>query len=184
MMIGWLREMWQRWYQVDRFWTHFEDRAEKLDDGLSLAWEKRKKTLSFVLQIVVLSCYGTISGLEVRENRIQICTLLVIFLNDMNFSFSKDVCLCAQSLPTQLCPTLFETMDWASQAPLSMGILQARITGVGCHDFLWRDFPGPDIKLEFLMLATLAGWFFPTSATWEAHTSLIIILRRYTNFKV
>jgi len=55
-------------------------------------------------------CYGTISDLEVRENRIQIfCTLLVIFLNEKSFSFSKGVCLCAQSL--QWCLTLCDPKD-------------------------------------------------------------------------
>ena len=35
------------------------------------------------------------------------------------------VCVCVQSL--QLCPTLCDPMDCSTQAPLSMGILQARI---------------------------------------------------------
>ena len=36
-------------------------------------------------------------------------------------------------LVVQSCPTLCDPMGCSLQAPLSMGILQARITGVGCH---------------------------------------------------
>ena len=42
-------------------------------------------------------------------------------------------------------------------------------TGVGYHALPWGDRPGPGIDLEFLSAPTLAGGFFTTSATWEAH---------------
>ena len=54
----------------------------------------------------------------------------------------------------------------AHQAPLSMGILQARILE-------WvaipssRDLPNPGFKPVSLMSPALAGEFFTTSATWE-----------------
>ena len=42
----------------------------------------------------------------------------------------QSSCMC---LVVQSCPTLCDPMGCSLQAPLSMGILQARITGVGCH---------------------------------------------------
>ena len=63
---------------------------------------------------------------------------------------------------------LFATL-WtvARRAPLSMGILQARILE-------WvallspGDLPNPGIEPASLMSPALAGRFFTTSATWEA----------------
>ena len=47
------------------------------------------------------------------------------------------MCLVAQS-----CPTLCDPMDYiAHQAPLSVGVLQAKSTGVGCHALLQGIFP-------------------------------------------
>ena len=46
--------------------------------------------------------------------------------------------LCRLCLVIESCPTLCDPMDW--QAPLSMGILQAKNTGVGCHTLLQEIF--------------------------------------------
>ena len=55
----------------------------------------------------------------------------------------------------------------ACQAPLSLGILQARILEwVPCS--LPRDLPDPGIEPTSLMSLGLAGGFFTTSATWDA----------------
>ena len=63
---------------------------------------------------------------------------------------------------------LFATLRTvARRAPLSMGILQARILE-------WvallspGDLPNPGIEPASLMSSALAGRFFTTSATWEA----------------
>ena len=42
-------------------------------------------------------------------------------------------------------------------------------TGVGCHFLLQGDFPDSGIKPMCLTSPGLAGGFFTTSATWEAH---------------
>ena len=52
------------------------------------------------------------------------------------------------------------------QAPLSMGILQARILE-WLPSPLPGDVPDPEIKPSFLLSPALAGRFFTTSATWE-----------------
>ena len=39
---------------------------------------------------------------------------------------------------------------------------------MGCHALLQGDFPDAGIKPVPLMSPILAGWFFTTSATWEA----------------
>ena len=55
----------------------------------------------------------------------------------------------------------------AHQAPLSTGILQARILdGLPCPPP--GDLSNPGIKPASLMSPALAGGFFTTSATWEA----------------
>ena len=49
----------------------------------------------------------------------------------------------------QLCPTLCNPMDSSPQAPLSKGILQAR---VGCHALLHGIFPTQGLKLHLFCL--------------------------------
>ena len=56
--------------------------------------------------------------------------------------------MCAKSL--QSYPTLCDPMDYTRRVPLSMGILQARITGVGCHAFLQGIFPTQGLDLSLL----------------------------------
>ena len=50
------------------------------------------------------------------------------------------------------------------------GILQARITGVGCHALLQGILPDPGVGPES---PALAGVFFTTSATWETPRCVI-----------
>ena len=64
----------------------------------------------------------------------------------------------------------------ARQAPLSMGVSrQEHWGGLTCPPP--GDLPDPGIKPTFFTSPTLAGGFFTTSATWEAHKCLIIIQR-------
>ena len=59
----------------------------------------------------------------------------------------------------------------ARQAPLSMGILQARILrGLLCPPP--GDLPHPGIELVSLLSPALAGGFFITSTNWEAQSQL------------
>ena len=64
----------------------------------------------------------------------------------------------------QSCLTLSDLMDVAHQAPLSLGILQAKILE-------WVAMPSshPGIKPASLASAALAAGFLTASATWEAH---------------
>ena len=79
---------------------------------------------------------------------------------------------CYDMLPAkslQLCPTLCDPMDHSPPGSSVHGILQARI-------LQWVAMPSsrgssnPGIKPSYLLSPALAGWFFTTSATWEAHT--------------
>ena len=83
-------------------------------------------------------------------------------------SGEKDtMCVCACILSRFSCVRLFVT-PWtiAHQAPLSMGILQARIlSGLPCPPP--GDLPHPGIKPTSLMSPAWADGFFTTSATWE-----------------
>ena len=53
------------------------------------------------------------------------------------------------------------------------GILQARIFWSGLPRPLPGDLPDLGIKPTSLLSPSLAGWFFTTSATWEAHQAPI-----------
>ena len=74
------------------------------------------------------------------------------------FCFIKLLCV----LSPFSCVQLFAT-PWTHQAPLSMGILQARILGVGCHSLLQAIFwPRDGIQVSHV-----AGGFFTVWATRE-----------------
>ena len=70
----------------------------------------------------------------------------------------------------QLCLNLCDAMDCNMPVP---GILLSwnfpgKNTGVGCLCPPPGDLPNPWMEPMTLMSPTLAGVFFPTSATWEA----------------
>ena len=58
-------------------------------------------------------------------------------------------------------------MDCGPSDSTVHGILQARILELVVI-FFSRDFPNSGIEPMSLMSSALAGWFFTTSATWEA----------------
>ena len=79
---------------------------------------------------------------------------------------TETVCVRAESL--QSCPTFLDPVAVACQAPLSMGFSrQEHRSGLPCPPP--GDLPHPGTEPESLMFPVLAGGFFTTSATWEAH---------------
>ena len=68
----------------------------------------------------------------------------------------------------QLCPTLCNPMHYSLPGSSVHGILQARILEWVAVPFS-GDLPDPGIKPASLKSPALAGRFFTTSATWEAH---------------
>ena len=81
--------------------------------------------------------------------------------------------MCAKSL--QSCLTLCDPMDVAHQAPLFMGVSRQEYwRGLSCPPP--GHLPDPGIKPASLMSPALAGGFFTTSATWEAHTHVSVYL--------
>ena len=68
----------------------------------------------------------------------------------------------------QLCPTLCNPMHYSLPGSSVHGILQARILEWVAVPFS-GDLPDPGIKPVSLKSPALAGRFFTTSATWEAH---------------
>ena len=77
----------------------------------------------------------------------------------------ENACVCAKSL--QLCLTLCDPMDQSPSGSSVHGILQARILE-------WVAMPSIGIfpmqgSNRSLLSPALAGRFFTTSATWEAH---------------
>ena len=75
-------------------------------------------------------------------------------------------CVYIKSL--QLCPTLCDPMDCSPQS---------KNTGVSCHGNL----PNSGIEPTSLMSPALAGEFFTTSTTWEAHLGPDSITLYYPN---
>ena len=68
----------------------------------------------------------------------------------------------------QSCLILHNPMDFACQAPLSMGFSrQEYCSELPCPPP--GDLPDPGIKLVSLRSPALAGKFFTASTTWEAH---------------
>ena len=113
---------------------------------------------------------------------------LMVFLNTLSsFNFlnrkhlGKHDIINASAKSLQSCPTLCNPMNYSSPASSVHGILQARILE-------WvtmlssRNLPDPGIKPVSLAPAALAGRFFTTNSTWEAHVicyHLYILNRKY-----
>ena len=81
------------------------------------------------------------------------------------------ICMRAKSL--QLCPTLCDPMDCSPPGCSVHRILQARILERVAMPFLQGIFPTQGSNTR-LMSPALAGEFFTTSATWEAHKYIYI----------
>ena len=74
------------------------------------------------------------------------------------------------ALVAQPCLTLCDTMDCSPPGSFVHGILQARTLELPCPPA--GDLPNSEIKFLSLLSPALAGRFFTTSATWEAHHKL------------
>ena len=88
--------------------------------------------------------------------------------NGSNFSLC---CYVTRSVIVQLFVTLWIE---AHQAPLSMGIVQARLLELVAISFS-RDLPNPGIKLMCLVSPTLAGGFFTTASPRKPHIYSITV---------
>ena len=85
------------------------------------------------------------------------------------------MCMHAHAKSLQLCLTLCNPMDCNPPGSPVHGILQARIPEwVAIPSY--RESSSPGIESASLMSPALAGWFFTTSTTWEAHIYLHINL--------
>ena len=83
-----------------------------------------------------------------------------------NSGMQACACVISHFSHAQLFMTLWTVV---LQAPLFMGILQARILEwVAISSFRGSSYPG--IKLTSLMFPALAGGFFTTSTTWDFHS--------------
>ena len=86
-------------------------------------------------------------------------------------SHPGDLILACRCVCAQLCATLCDPMDFSVH-----GISQTRILQLVAISYS-RDLPNPGIKPMSLGSPGLAGRVSTTSATWEAHLSLITSLR-------
>ena len=79
--------------------------------------------------------------------------------------------MCVRVKSLQSCLTLAAPWTIARQAPLSMKF-SGKNTGVGCRALLQEIFLTQGSKLCLLYLPALAGGFFTSSTTWEAHSGM------------
>ena len=79
--------------------------------------------------------------------------------------------MCAKQL--QSCPTLWNAMDCSPTGCLSRGFSR-RESWSGLPGPPPGDLPNSDIEPASLMSPALAGRFFTTGATWEAHICTLI----------
>ena len=93
--------------------------------------------------------------------RILSITLLACEIN----AILSCVWVCAKLL--QLCLTLCDPIDSSPLASFVCRYSPGKNTGVGCHDLLQGSSQGSN---SHLMSPALAGWFFTTSTTAEAHS--------------
>ena len=108
------------------------------------------------------------------------------------YLLSTKVCLCESAQQLQSCPTLCNPMDCslpgssvhgflqskktiAHQAPLSLGFSRQEYwSGLPCSPP--GDLPNAEIETVSLMSPVLAGMFFITSTTWEAHLTQYLVV--------
>ena len=74
-----------------------------------------------------------------------------------------------QCLVAQSCPSLYDLMDYSPPGSSVHGDSPGKNNGVGFHALLQGISPTQGSNLGLLSLRSLAGGFFTTSATWEAH---------------
>ena len=96
----------------------------------------------------------------------EACTTDSPFGEKTSWIHILQLCACTKSLPA--CLTLCNTMDCSPPGFSVHGTLQARILEWVPRP-LPGDFPGPGMEAASLTSPALAGRFFTTSATGEAH---------------
>ena len=81
------------------------------------------------------------------------------------------------------CVWLFVSL-WtvAHQAPLSMGFSRQESTGVSCHGLLQGISLTQGWNPNLIMFPALAGGFFTTSATWEAHAMYVLPQKSFRHY--
>ena len=83
-------------------------------------------------------------------------------------------CMCMHAQLLQPCPTLWDPVTVAHQAPLSMGFSRQEYwSGLPCPPP--GDLPDPGAEPTSLTSPALVGRFFTTSATWENHQLYVFV---------
>ena len=94
-------------------------------------------------------------------------------LVNIHFQPSKSMCVYAKSL--QSCLTLCNPMAYSPPGSSAMGFSKlAYSSGLPCPPP--GDLPNPGIEPMSLTSPALAGGFFTTSTTWEAHLRVQLLV--------
>ena len=94
-----------------------------------------------------------------------------------NTNILRDIYCAVLFLITQLCPTFCNPREGNPPGSSVHGDSPGKNTGVGFHALLQRIFPTQGSNPCLFSLPALAGGFFTTSATWEAHAILEIFFK-------
>ena len=128
---------------------------------INLSWEINMET---VQNFSHLPYVHTHRQMVVSKSNHRLPYIPCTIYGDISFFSGSPRCMHAKSL--QSCLTLWDPMDVAHEAPLSM-----RFSRQECYSGLPYpppgDLPNPGIKPVSLTSPTLAGGFFTTNTTWE-----------------
>ena len=152
-----------------------------LSDWTELNWTHSKYLLSefgFLCREHTSPCFVWRKRLGRWGTEVWEPLLISYFIIHFWFFNTVDVCPIKKNVcsDTQLCPTqgsnphgtFCDPMDIACQTPLSMGFSRQEYQS-GLPFPFPGDLPDSGIKPMSLTYPALAGGFFTTSATWEAH---------------
>ena len=123
------------------------------------------------LHTTIFFCYS-VSILWLKIKACHRCTEMY----KETFSFKVKV------LVAQSCPILCSPIDCSPPGPSVHGILQARILKWVAMPFS-RGSSRPRDRIPISQSPALAGGFFTTSATWEAHKAIILQFKKTKRVK-
>ena len=100
------------------------------------------------------------------------CPPIDEWIKEMWYIYTMEYCACAKLL--QLCLALCHPYGLQPVYARCPWDSPAKNNGVGCYALLQGIFPTQGLSSLLLMSPALAGRFFTTCATWEAHNGILL----------
>ena len=103
----------------------------------------------------------------------------------MTYEHSLHYVLCAHTVLFQLCLTLGDPMDYSPSGSSVHGILQAKITGMGCHAFPPGDLHDLGIRLKSPAFNVLNSGSLVPQRHWRSlYQVLLLLLSRFSRVRL